>query len=104
MVTGGVHKVLYKKGTFVASPCHQQDGPRPTSMDEIKFLGSPDSSLVEKDFTKEQRRDFAIRKEIIWESDTASDSEVYLKKVEYIDVFKSNDPAIGYNQWPKFRG
>lgn len=69
--------------------------------DSINYFGSADSSLIEKDFTREQRRDFAIRKEILWESETASDREIGLKEVEYINSFKSNDPAIGYNQWPK---
>jgi hypothetical protein len=71
--------------------------------DSINYFGSADSKSIEKDFTPEQRRDFPIRKEIIWQSDNASDKEVNLKEVEYINSFKSNDPAIGYNRWPKFR-
>jgi hypothetical protein len=71
--------------------------------DSINYFGSADSKLIEKDFTREQRRDFTIRKEILWESDTASDQEVNLKEVEFIRLFKSNDPSIGYNQWPKFK-
>lgn len=69
----------------------------------INYFGSANSSLIEKDFTKEQRRDFKIRKEIIWESETASNQEVNLKETEYILLFKSNDPTIGYNQRPRFR-
>jgi hypothetical protein len=71
--------------------------------DSINYFGSADGTIIEKDFTREQRRDFTIRKEILWESETASDKEVSLKEVEYIAFFKSNDPAIGYNQWPRFR-
>lgn len=71
--------------------------------DSINYFGSADSKIIEKDFTREQRRDFTIRKEILWESDTASDQEVNLKEVEYINLFKSNDPKIGYNQWPKLK-
>jgi hypothetical protein len=71
--------------------------------ESINYFGSADSKLIEKDFTREQRRDFAIRKEILWESETASDNEVNMKEVEYINAFKSNDPAIGYNQWPKYK-
>ena len=26
------------------------------------------------------------------------------KEIEFIQELKSNDPAIGYNQWPKFKG
>jgi hypothetical protein len=71
--------------------------------DSINYFGSADSSMIEKDFTREQRQDFTIRKEILWESETASDKEVGQKEVEYIKLFRSNDPAIGYNQWPKTR-
>jgi hypothetical protein len=69
--------------------------------DNVNYFGSADSELIGKDFTREQRRDFTVRKEILWESDIATDAEVNHKEIEYIEVFKSNDPAIGYNQWPK---
>ncbi len=48
-----------------------------------------------------QERDFSIRKEILWESETASDSAVSAKEVEFIRAIRSNDPNIGYNQWPR---
>jgi hypothetical protein len=70
--------------------------------DTINYFGSADSKHVEKDFTREQRRDFTIRREILWESETATDSEVNQKEVEFIIALGSNDPAIGYNRWPKF--
>ena len=69
--------------------------------DTIHYLGSPDSTPREKDFTKEERRDFTVRKEILWGSDAASDSEVSLKEIEFIRLYRSNDPSIGYNQCPK---
>jgi hypothetical protein len=72
--------------------------------DSINYFGNADSKLIEKDFTREQRRDFSIRKEILWESESASDREVNQKEVEFINLFRSNDPAVGYNQWPKFKG
>jgi hypothetical protein len=72
--------------------------------DSINYFGSADSRLIEAEFTREQRRDFTIRREILWESDTASDQEVNAKEVEFIRAFRSNDPAIGYNQWPKPSG
>jgi hypothetical protein len=68
----------------------------------INYFGSASSALIAKDFTREQRRDFTVRKEILWESESASDSEVSRKEVEFIRKLRSNDPAIGYNQWPKF--
>jgi hypothetical protein len=71
--------------------------------DSINYFGSANSSLIANDFTREQRRDFTIRRQILWESETASDSEVNKKEVELINENQSNDPAIGYNQWPKYR-
>jgi len=29
--------------------------------------------------------------------------EVTRKEIEFIQLYQSNDPEIGYNQWPKFR-
>ena len=64
-------------------------------------LESADHAIIALDFTREQRRDFTIRREILWESDTASDVEVRQKELEYITALRSNDPALGYNRWPK---
>ena len=70
--------------------------------DSINYFGSASSELIEQDFTHEQRRDFTIRKVIIWESETATDQEVNKKEVELIRLHRSNEPEIGYNQLPKF--
>ncbi len=69
---------------------------------EINYFGSADNELIEKDFTREQMRDFTIRKEILWESDNASDAEVSKKEMELIKLNKSNDPRVGYNLIPKY--
>ena len=70
--------------------------------DSINYFGSADGTLIEKDFSQEQRRDFVIRREILWQSETACDAEVNQKEVEFIRAHRSNDPAIGYNRGPKF--
>ena len=69
----------------------------------ITYFGSPDSKLLESDFNDEQRKDFTIRREIIWQSDSGTDSEVNKKEVELILKYKSNNPQIGYNRSPKFK-
>lgn len=69
----------------------------------LNYFGSANSKLIEKDFTPDQRRDFTIRKEILWESESASDQEINRKEVELITQYRSNDPVIGYNQWPKLK-
>lgn len=71
--------------------------------DSINFFGSANNTLIALDFTREQRRDFSIRKEIILESKIATDKEVNKKEVEFINKFDSNNPSIGYNQWPKYK-
>jgi hypothetical protein len=71
--------------------------------DSINYFGSAKHSLIAEDFAREQRRDFTVRKEILWESEIATDAEVQQKEIEYINTFKSNDPSIGYNRWPKLK-
>jgi hypothetical protein len=69
----------------------------------LNYFGSANSQLIQRDFTHEQIRDFTVRKEILWESDNAPDSEVNQQEVIYIRYYQSNNPSIGYNQWPKFK-
>ena len=71
--------------------------------DSITYFGSADAELVAQDFTRAQRHDFAVRREILWESETASDAEVGQKEIELIRLHRANDPAVGYNRWPKFK-
>jgi hypothetical protein len=54
--------------------------------------------------TRDQRKDFAIRREILRESETATQAEVTAKEAGFILDLRANDPAIGYNRWPKFKG
>ena len=69
--------------------------------DSINYFGSASDALISRDFTREQRRDFTIRKEILWESNTATDQEVNKKEVALIILNWSNNPAVGYNRWPR---
>jgi hypothetical protein len=72
--------------------------------DALNYFGSANSLLIEKDFTREQRRDFTIRKEILEGfPDTTDNSEVYRREMALIIEHGSNDPSIGYNRTPKFR-
>jgi hypothetical protein len=67
----------------------------------FRYFGSWPSALVSADFSEDEQRDFTVRREILWQSENASDAEVRQKEIEYICAFRSNDPAIGYNKWPK---
>ena len=69
-----------------------------------RYMGSPDMNLVNADFallSDGARKDYTLRKQILWESGTASESELAAKEVEMIRHYRSNDPSIGYNRWPK---
>lgn len=72
--------------------------------DTLNYFGSAYSKLIEADFTLEQMNDFTIRKQIIWQSETASNNEVAIQEAKLIIEYHSNNPAIGYNRWPKFKG
>lgn len=69
----------------------------------FRYFGSPNSKLLEQDFSETEKNDFTIRREILWQSKTATDEEVNKKEVELIINYRSNNPAIGYNQWPKLK-
>ena len=90
-----IYKITYPNGKIYVG----QD-----VTDSINYFGSASNKLVTKDFTREQRRNFTLRKEILWESESATNMEVNEKEVEYILALGANNPAIGYNQRPKFKG
>lgn len=71
--------------------------------DSINYFGSANNDLIEKDFTREQKRNFTIRKEILWESENATDKEVNKKEMDLIIKYESNNPSIGYNRIPKYK-
>ena len=87
-----VYKITYSNGKIYVG----QD-----VTDSINYFGSASSKLIAADFTREQRRDFSIRKEILWESETASPAEVNAKELEFILELRANSPDVGYNRWPK---
>ena len=72
--------------------------------DSANYLGSASSELILKDFTREELRDFTIRKEILWESQDATKSEVLRVEGHFIRNLQANDPAIGYNRTHRPRG
>ncbi len=89
-----IYKITYPNGKIYVG----QD-----VTDSIGYFGSPSGALVAADFTREEARDFTIRKQILWESETASKAEVTAKEIEFINALRSNDPAIGYNRSPKLK-
>ncbi len=51
-----IYKITYPNGKIYVG----QD-----LTDSIRYFGSPNRKLLEKDFTPERKRDFTIRKEIL---------------------------------------
>ena len=87
-----IYKITYPNGKIYVG----QD-----RTDSINYFGSADRRLIEKDFTREQRRTFTVTREILWESETATPEEVHRKEIELILALRTNDPTVGYNQHPK---
>lgn len=70
-----------------------------------RYFGSPSIEVVNADFESlpdEVKRDYSVRKQILWESEECSEADLSAKEVEFIRKYESNDPRVGYNQWPKF--
>jgi len=77
------------------------------SVGSHRYFGSPDMDVINQDFESlpdEVRKDYTIRKQILWESEDCSESELSQKEIEFIREYKSNNPEIGYNRWPKYNG
>ena len=75
------------------------------SVGSHRYFGSPDMDIINADFAnlpEEARKDYTIRKQVLWESETCTESELSQKEVEFIREYNSNDPNIGYNRRPKF--
>ena len=87
-----IYKITYPNGKIYIG----QD-----RTDTVNYFGSANSSLIAQDFTQEEQQDFTIRKEVLWQSATATRSEISEKEVGFIKEYKSNDPTIGYNRSPK---
>jgi len=45
-----------------------------------------------------------VRKQILWESETATDAEVRAMEIKLIRETGANNPAIGYNPLPPWVG
>lgn len=69
----------------------------------FRYFGCPNSKLIEADFSDEEKKDFTIRREILWQSNEATNREVNKKEFELILKHESNNPEVGYNRCPKYK-
>ena len=70
------------------------------------YFGSPSASAkarIAADHAQ-HRLDLTVRKEILWESDSATDPEVRAMEIKLIRDTGANNPEIGYNLTPRWPG
>ena len=80
-----VYKITYPNGKIYVGK---------DMTDSINYFGSANSRLIEHDFPVEQRSDFTVRKQILWQSDLASESEVNQVELAFIRELNATGPAI----------
>ena len=86
-----VYKVTYPNGKMLVA----QD-----RLDQITYIESIANEQFTKDFGGDARRDFAVHKEVLWESPDADADESEQQEIEWILRLHANDPEVGYNRWP----
>jgi len=75
------------------------------SIGSHRYFGSPNIDIINNDFEslpEDVRKDYTIRKQILWECEDCSESEFSQKEIEFIRKYQANNPEVGYNRWPKF--
>jgi hypothetical protein len=92
-----IYKITYPTGKIYVGK---------DSIGNHRYFGSPSMEIINAVFENlraEVRKDYSIRKQILWESKEATESELSVKELEFIREHNSNNPEIGYNRWPKFK-
>ncbi len=67
----------------------------------VNYWGSANSDYIARDFTEEERMDMTIRREVIFKS--SDTKEINKSEAQFILKYDSNNPDVGYNQWPKYK-
>jgi hypothetical protein len=85
-----IYKITYPNGKFYVGM---------DLTETLTYFGSPSAEAKDRivaDLDAE-RLDLTVRKEILWESQAATDAEVRAMEIKLIRETGANDPAIGYN-------
>ena len=71
----------------------------------VLYFGSPSAAEQIARDHEAQRLDFTftLHKQILWESETATDAEVRAMEMQLIRETGANNPDIGYNKTPRFK-
>jgi len=67
-----------------------------------RYFGSPNPDAINEDFEKlpdKLRKDFTVRKQILWESTECTEAELSAKEVEYIKKGSSPDRVGSCISW-----
>jgi hypothetical protein len=91
-----IYKITYPNGKIYIG----QD----TTDSLMTYFGSGDHHYINEDSTLKELKDFTIRKQILWESETAAPTELKQKEDDFIISHGANNPKKGYNLRPKFEG
>jgi hypothetical protein len=91
-------KVIYK----ITYPNNKIYIGQDTTDSLMTYFGSGDHHYINKDPTLKEMKDFTIRKEILWESETVTPQELNQIEDDFIKSQGANDPDKGYNLRPKF--
>jgi len=76
------------------------------SVGSSKYFETPQMKIIKEDFAtlpKHIQMDYTIRKQILFESETITESDLSKMEIKFIRHYRSNDPTIGYNRFPKFK-
>lgn len=87
-----VYKISFPNGKIYIGKDIGRDG------HSLRYFGSWNNDVVAQDFTKAELLSLTLTKEILFES--SDKDEVTKTEIEYIKLYRSNDPKIGYNKWP----
>ena len=78
-----VYKITYPTGKIYVGK---------DSVGSARYMGSPDLHLINADFANlpdALRLKYSLQKEILWQSETATEVELSAKEVEFIRLFRS---------------
>ena len=91
-VMGYIYKITYPNGKiYVGSDV----------TDTVYYFGSPTNKAIEDDFPISEYKKLTIDKEILYYKMGISRLDLVRIELDYIRQLRSNDPAIGYNLFPK---
>jgi hypothetical protein len=88
-----IYKITYPTGKIYTGK---------DAIGSCRYFGSPEMDLVNADFQnlpEVVRKDYTVRKQILWETEYVTDEELSAKEVEFIREHQSHNPEIGYNRW-----